>query len=268
MTTDYHSAIDFIITDPAWVFTNALLGVPSSDLTIVLHKTASESPTTATAIAKYFQNDTKEHKSCHFIVGKDGSVLQVVLLKDGAGANCCLEANHAPYWDRLLATYGNLNKCTISIEHEDWSIDNSDPMTGVQVQASFQLIRWLVQRYNLSPFQIKTHASLDPGSRARCPGPTYPLAQLINFLTEAPSVDYQKQAAESIWFSVVQNPQGFHTGIAEWWYGEYKAGRFHGPPLTKELAYTNWDGKSGVVQVFPMGQVEFIDSQLKWVVYS
>ncbi len=161
MTIDYPSAQDFIITDPAWVFTDALLEISANDLSIVIHKTASGGPTTATAIAEFFQNDTIGHKSSHFIVGRDGSVLQVVQLKDGAGANCCLESGHDTYWNRLTVKYGNLNTCTISIEHEDWSLDNSQPMTSAQTTASFSLIKWLVQKYHLPLSNIKGHNTSD-----------------------------------------------------------------------------------------------------------
>ncbi len=101
--TDYPGALDFIITDPAWVFTDALANIPSGDLTIVNHKTASGGYQTATQIAQFFQNDTANHKSAHFVVGRDGSVLQVVRLKDGAGANCCVQPGYNSYWNPLLA---------------------------------------------------------------------------------------------------------------------------------------------------------------------
>jgi len=182
MAVDYPGAIDMIIEDPAWVFTDALLSVPNGDLTIVDHKTACGGQCTATSIAQGFHNDVKNHKSAHFVVGRDGSVIQVVLLKDGAGANCCLQPGHDIYWDRLLSKYRNLNVCTISIEHEDWTNDNSQTMTPEQIDASNKLNLWLVQKYSLSPNQIRSHASMRPGDRSRCPGPTFDFQALFSFL--------------------------------------------------------------------------------------
>src|SRR5207245_2685113 len=66
---DYPGATKMIITDPAWVFTDALTGVPNADLTIVNHKTANNGPTDAQGIARFFHNDTAGHKSAHFVVG-------------------------------------------------------------------------------------------------------------------------------------------------------------------------------------------------------
>src|SRR2546429_7037591 len=115
MTVDYPSAIDRIITDPAWVFTDALKGLSGNDLSIVNHKTASNSQNSAQDEANFFHNDTRDHKSVHFVIGLDGVVVQVVKLKDGAGGNCCLEDGHDTYWDPFKAKYGHLNRFTVSI---------------------------------------------------------------------------------------------------------------------------------------------------------
>ncbi len=67
-----------------------------TDLTIVLHKTACGQNCTATDIANSFKNDTIDHKSVHFIVGRDGSVIQVVLLKDGAAVTVVWKMGMTP----------------------------------------------------------------------------------------------------------------------------------------------------------------------------
>jgi hypothetical protein len=182
MTVDYQSAIDRIITDPAWVFTDALKGLSGNDLSIVNHKTASNRQNSALDEANFFHNDTQDHKSVHFVIGRDGVVVQVVQLKDGAGGNCCLETGHDPYWDAYHAKYGNLNTCTISIEHVDWTSDNSQPMTQAQIDASFKLNLWLCQHFGIPVSHIKGHSSLDPVSKAHCPGPTYPMANLLTYV--------------------------------------------------------------------------------------
>jgi hypothetical protein len=182
MTIDYPGAIDRIITDPAWVFTDALRGLSGNDLSIVNHKTASNSQNSALDEANFFHNDTRDHKSVHVVIGRDGTVVQVVKLKDGAGGNCCLEDGHDPYWDPFKARFGNLNRCTISIEHVDWTSDNSQPMTQAQIDASFKLNLWLCQTLHIPVSHIKGHSSLDPKSKARCPGPTYPMADLLKYV--------------------------------------------------------------------------------------
>jgi hypothetical protein len=179
MGVEYPPAIDMFIDDPAWVFTDALQGLSGDQLSIIIHKTACNGFCSATNVANSFHNDTKDHKSAHFIVGRDGSVIQVVRLRHGAGANCCVQPGYDPYWDPYLTKYVNLNRCTISIEHEDWSADNSQAMTQAQIDASFALVTWLCQKFSIPVGHIKTHASQRPGDRARCPGPTYPLSELL-----------------------------------------------------------------------------------------
>lgn len=180
---DFPGAINMLITSPDWVFTDALVGIPKSDLTVVLHKTACGSPCTATSVAQYFAT-SQEHKSAHFIVGRDGSVIQVVLLKDGAGANCCTEPGYDPYWNTFKTKYGNLNRCTISIEMEDWTSDNTQPMTEVQIATAINLCVWLAKRYGGLPYtQFKGHNTIDPISRQRDPGPTFPWSRLQQALS-------------------------------------------------------------------------------------
>jgi hypothetical protein len=78
MGAEYPPAIDMFITDPAWVFTDALQGLSGNQLSIVIHKTACNGFCSATDVANFFHNDRVGHKSAHFIVGRDGSVVQVV----------------------------------------------------------------------------------------------------------------------------------------------------------------------------------------------
>lgn len=260
MSVDYPGAQDFVITDPAWVFTDALANIPSGDLTIVNHKTASGGYQTATQIAQFFQNDTAGHKSAHFVVGRDGSVLQVVKLKDGAGANCCLESGHNAYWDRLVAKYSNLNRCTISIEHEDWTTDNSQPMTRAQIDASNKLNLWLCQRFHIGIDQIHSHASMRPGDRARCPGPTFDFNQMFAFIQAGgnvtPPVSLMEQYLQDAWHSTAPLFGGtsprYDTGIASGWRQEARAGHWHGVPLTGEIHTVDpRDGHSVlIIQVF------------------
>lgn len=152
----------------------------NSHKAIVIHKTGG--PGNAVQQAQYFQTNPDWH-STHFVVGQDGEVVQCVRLEDGAGGNCCCEPGYDRFWEKwspLMVGGGgstNLNMLTISIEHCDPTLDNSTPVTHAQKAASFKLVAWLCDRYNISVDNIKGHNSIDPISRAHCPG-NYPMDEL------------------------------------------------------------------------------------------
>ena len=174
---DYPAA-QAMFVDEQRTFIDALQGLSGDQLSIVIHKTGGTP--NLQALASFFQTNANG-ASTNFGVDLDGTVGQFVWLKDGAGGNCCLEVGHDPYWDSFSATYGNLNRCTISIEHIDPTQDNSTTPPQAQLSASFALVKWLVDTYRIPLDHIKTHASLDPVSRARCPG-NYPMDELLTFL--------------------------------------------------------------------------------------
>lgn len=267
MGTEYGPAIDMFNDDPNYVFVGALTNVPNGEITIVCHKTASGGQTTATAIAQYFHNNP-DRVSAHFVVGKDGSVIQVVRLANGAGANCCTTTGYnAGYWAPFLQKYGNLNLCTISIEHEDWTTDNSDPMPGAQVQASNQLIEWLCRRYGIGASNIHSHMSIDPVNRSRCPGPTFDFSQLFRFLI-APS-PFEIDASH-VWKSTAflfgGVPLSYESGIAlSWRDRRINQGKLMPPPTTREYDSVDWNGNPVVCQIFGIVQaVYYPDGQCKW----
>jgi hypothetical protein len=95
-----------------------------------------------------------------------------------------LEAGHDAWWT------GNPNLVTFSLEHVDPTSDNSTPLTDAQKAASFALIKDICTRWNI-PMQpansnggITGHYSIDPQSRARCPG-NYPWDELWDYLKGA-----------------------------------------------------------------------------------
>lgn len=146
---------------------------------IVVHKTAGDS--TPQAVYNTFLASGNPGKSTHYAIGTDGTIWQFVPESLGAGGNCCVETGYDPFWKPYLDTYGNLNLCTLSVEHCDSATDNSTPITAAQKEASFKLIAHLAQKYGIPATSIKTHASIDPQSRARCPG-NYPMDELIQFV--------------------------------------------------------------------------------------
>jgi hypothetical protein len=177
---DYSQAIPMFVPS-AKVFTGAQPGARNPS--IVIHKTAGFS--TIEQLGSFFGSLTETDASSHYGIGLDGRVAQFVSENDGAGGNCCLEQGHDTYWDQWA--YGgqmtNLNLVTFSIEHIDPTTDNSTTPTQAQLNASFALVLYLCKKYNITSNRIKPHSSLDPISRARCPG-NYPMSKLVTYIQE------------------------------------------------------------------------------------
>jgi hypothetical protein len=154
-------------------------GYPNNNghVAIVIHKTGGDA--TPESVEQTFLDSGK---SVHYVIGQDGRVWQFVLESGGAGGNCCTEPGYDPFWDQYLHKFSfDLNLCTISIEHCDPSLDNSTPLTPAQKDASFKLVAYLAKKYSIPASHIKTHASIDPINRARCPG-NYPMDELLQFV--------------------------------------------------------------------------------------
>lgn len=154
---------------------------------VVLHKTGGDA--TPQAVYNTFLASGNPGNSVHYAIGTDGSIWQFVPEALGAGGNGAVEAGYDPFWNPYLIQYGNLNLCTISIEHCDASSSNSTPLTPAQQTASFSLVAYLVKKYSIPIDHIKTHASIDPINRARCPG-NYPLTALFAHLQQPQGETY------------------------------------------------------------------------------
>jgi N-acetyl-anhydromuramyl-L-alanine amidase AmpD len=171
MSADYPDAISYLV-DESRVFINQ-----NSHSAIVIHGTGGSATQTAQELGDYFRTNAGEVSS-HFGIDRAGVVAQFVPLQDGAAANCCVSAGHDVFWDQFHGD--NLNRHTLSVEHEN-DAQNSLPLTPAQQQASFKLIAFLCQKYNIAPSHIKSHASIDPVNRSRCPG-AYPWQALYTYL--------------------------------------------------------------------------------------
>jgi len=172
---DYPCAIDHNVPRSFMFNSNA-------HAAIVIHKTGGDA--TPEAIYNTF---IASGNSVHYGVGTDGAIWLYVPQSLGAGGNCCVEVGYDSFWQPYLSQYGNLNLCTLSIEHCDASLTNSTPLTSAQQEASFKLVLYLAQKYHIAPDHIKPHSSLDPISRAHCPG-NYPFADLINYVKQGGSM--------------------------------------------------------------------------------
>ena len=115
--------------------------------TIVMHYTTAQ---TMTSTVSWFLKP-ESRVSSHYIVGKDGEIVQMV--RDGA------KAWHA----------GGQNDSSIGIEHV---ARKGDALTPEQSAASAALCRWLLAEYHLESSVITAHRFTPAGKKTQtdCPG--------------------------------------------------------------------------------------------------
>src|SRR5260221_413041 len=172
--TDYPNAIDMSLA------TNYSFD-SCAPLSIVIHETGG-----GMTLDAGHNTFLATEKSTHLSIYQSGKVAQFVPPPRGAGGKFCLDKDTSgnllcdAYWFGYIQQYGNLNLCTISIEHCNNST-NSLPMTQAQTDASNKLILWLCQKFNLNINHIKGHNSINPKSKPDCPG-TFSFAQLATYL--------------------------------------------------------------------------------------
>ncbi len=109
--------------------------------TIVLHHTAG--PTTASCVRTFL--DTKSQVSSHYVVGKDGSIIQMV-------------STYARAWHAGKSTdaYGrdNVNHFSVGIEIVNIG-DGVEPFTEPQLDALEHLVASIIRRFPIK--QITSH---------------------------------------------------------------------------------------------------------------
>ncbi|MBA2285848.1 MAG: N-acetylmuramoyl-L-alanine amidase [Ktedonobacteraceae bacterium] len=148
---------------------------------IIIHGTAGFS--TPEEVAHYFQ--TSPHSS-HYIVGRDGRIVQCVNENDAAWGNgpiqgipghAVIDANgvgdgiHRDYWWSINGNWGD-----ISIECLKPDIHNASDLTPEQKHAVFTLADHICTRHNIprrwadANGGITGHFSLEAGNRQHCPG--------------------------------------------------------------------------------------------------
>lgn len=158
---------------------------------IVIHKTAGDASPAAVyqtfkRSAQLPRSNGNWGRSAHYAIGTKGEIWQMVPEAKGAGANGQPDSSMDPFWQPFVQRYGNLNLCTISIEHCDPSPRNDTPLTSQQKEASFRLIAHLTHKYAIPASHIKPHNSI---CRTGCPG-NYPMEELIQFVkTEEQETD-------------------------------------------------------------------------------
>jgi N-acetyl-anhydromuramyl-L-alanine amidase AmpD len=159
---------------------------------VIIHGTAGFN--SAEEVAHYFKatEESDNPVSTHYIIDRDGHIVQCIDEQDGAYGNGYIsgipgKAGDGIHHDRWWRKDINPNLLTISIEHVKPSRDNSDEITQTQQEASFRLIEHICQRHHI-PRQmanehggITGHYSMDPLHRSFCPGP-YPWNALLSYL--------------------------------------------------------------------------------------
>jgi N-acetyl-anhydromuramyl-L-alanine amidase AmpD len=100
--------------------------IASDVLWIIIHTTESSTASTVQA----FQSSTAQ-RSAHFVVSRDGSVIQMVQLKDIA-----FDSGNSAY-----DAFG------VQIEHERYG---TSEITDAEYQASADLVQWLTDNYNVT----------------------------------------------------------------------------------------------------------------------
>lgn len=150
---------------------------------IILHGTAGGG--NATDVARYFQTNDPP-TATHYVIGRDGQVVQCVAEADAAWGNGPVTVGHDAWWDEAT----NPNLVTLSIEHCKLSPDNREELTPAQEAASFALVTHLCRAHHILPQAadaaggITGHFSMNPVERAFCPGP-YPWERLWRYLAWA-----------------------------------------------------------------------------------
>lgn len=260
---------------------------------IVIHKTAGDA--TPQAVYDTFLASGNPGKSVHYCVGQDGSIWQYVPEELGAGGNGITDGTMQPFWQPYLSEYGNLNMCTLSVEHCDPSITNQTPLTDAQKQASFALVAYLCEKYGIDGNHIKPHNSI---VSTLCPG-NYPMQELIDFVNGNVNKGvswlnvHQEAQALATWNSTTIGtilpggndpapagilPAGhvpdYGTGIALAWQQEYTAGHNWGPPTSYEYSevngvpLTDWEGNPIIQQNFMGGRCEWSNGKANWYPWS
>jgi hypothetical protein len=183
-----------------------------------------------------------------------------------AWGNGILSPGHAPFIPNNI----NPNFYTVSIEHVKAHDDNSDQLTPIQTQKSFELIKCLCDTYGIPKRAGDANGGIlahNQITQTACPGP-YPWDALYNYLKGGnkpmppqPPTANQIKAANNRWNSVLKNtvagPAPTGSGIYNAWLADYTQSKFHGPPLTHEYDSVDWNGKPIIIQEFSYGWAEW-----------
>ncbi|TEU14653.1 MAG: LysM peptidoglycan-binding domain-containing protein [Anaerolineales bacterium] len=123
---------------------------PDHITTIVVHATANS---TLTGVLSWFRNPTA-YLSAHYVIGKDGRIVQMVKDEDRAWHAGRSEWREVP----------NVNDYGLGIELVNLN-DGQDPYPEAQYQSLVKLCQALVHKYNVSTEDIVGHYQVSPGRK-------------------------------------------------------------------------------------------------------
>lgn len=116
---------------------------------IIIHHTGSKPETTLEQIVNFFKR--KDYISVHYVIGKDGTIVQMVDDNDRA-------------WHAGVSEWNgkkNLNHYSIGIE----ILSDGYNFTQQQREACVELCRMLVKKYNIPIDNVLRHADITPGRK-------------------------------------------------------------------------------------------------------
>lgn len=136
--------------------------------------------------------------SSHFVVAKDGRVVQLVPISDGSWCNgTSNKVSDKRYYknstlDIVKERKTNANYYTVTIEHEAFSKDNG-ALTEEQTNATIELIKYIKNEVKkiygteiiLDRNHIVGHYEINPITKPNCPGNKFPFDKIIKCLNDA-----------------------------------------------------------------------------------
>lgn len=134
---------------------------------VIMHCTAGSF---ASAVQWLLNGDRENPTSAHYVVAKDGRVIQLVAEND--------IAYHAGYGAWKGKASINSRSVGIELENNPGKDGKSgDPYPDPQMEAALWLVVRTCQRHGLGPEAVLGHADVDPIRRPHDPGPAFPMAE-------------------------------------------------------------------------------------------
>ena len=196
--------------------------------------------------------------SYHYVVARDGRIVQAVDISDtawanGTTANGANNANHLSHLEAVRRRNVNANLYTISISFEGRHSEKQGDLSPAQLTAGIQLIAHIreevKQRFNvtipLDSENIVGHSHITPRRKPNCPGRKFPFDEIIrqlNGMTATPKNPTPQNTNETMRFDMNNGiyyiPAFIRNDLT------YVQAR----PLIEAMGYTaKWDGDSRTV---------------------
>lgn len=156
---------------------------------VVLHATAGTWPSDLAWLRKGGHDDPVRGVSCHYCVGPQGQIVQLVDEADTAwhaGAST---------W-RGLEHRGSLNACSVGVELSHRQ--DGTPFPAAQVQAAAWLAREIVRRHGIERGNVVRHLDVSPGRKRDPAGLDWPAFLEAVFASTAFSPDTPILAGPSV----------------------------------------------------------------------